>query len=184
MHGLLPWMKKFKLYNIISHGFWSLDLPTAIFLVPNGCSGPNTCFMDPLSARDILTRVQLLDSKPVHTPMVISQHLTGDGPAFLDPTLYRSLVGALQYLTITRPNIAHVVNSISQFLHAPTTDHFLAIKHILRYVKGTLHFGLTFRPSATSSALVAYSDVDWVGCPDTHRSTSGYFIYLGDNLVS
>ncbi|RVW62469.1 Retrovirus-related Pol polyprotein from transposon RE2 [Vitis vinifera] len=91
---------------------------------------------------------------------------------------------ALQYLTITRPDIAHAVNSVSQFLHAPTIDHFFAIKRILRYVKGTLHFGLTFRPSTIPSALVAYSDADWAGCLDTRRSTSGYSIYLGNNLVS
>ena len=103
-------------------------------------------------ARDILTRAQLLDSKPIHTPMVVSQHLTSDGQAFSDPTLYRSLVGALQYLTITHLNIAHVVNSISQFLHALTAAHFLAVKRILRYVNGTLHFGLTFRPSAAPHA--------------------------------
>jgi hypothetical protein len=135
-------------------------------------------------ARDILTRAQLLDSKPVHTPMVVSQHLSADGPLFSDPTLYRSLVGALQYLTITRPNIAHAVNSVNQFLHSPTDHHYLAVKRILRYVKGTLHFGLTFHPSIAPGALVAYSDVDWAGCPDTRCSTSGYSIYLGDNLVS
>ena len=116
--------------------------------------------------------------------MIVSQHLTSDGPAFSNPTLYRSLVGALQYLTITRPDIAHVVNSVSQFLHAPTEDHFLAVKGILRYVKGTLHFGLTFRPFGAPSALVAYSDADWAGCPNTPCSTFGYSIYLGDNLVS
>ena len=135
-------------------------------------------------ARDILTRAQLFNSKPVHTPMIVSQHLTSDGPAFSNPTLYRSLVGALQYLTVTCPDIAHVVNSVSQFLHAPTEDHFLAVKGILRYVKGTLHFGLTFRPFGAPSALVAYSDADWAGCPNTPCSTFGYSIYLGDNLVS
>ena len=116
--------------------------------------------------------------------MVVSQHLTVAGSPFSNPTLYRSLVGALQYLTITGPDIAHAVNSVSQFLHAPTIDHFLAVKRILLYVKGTLHFGLTFRPSTIPSALVAYSDADWAGCPDTRRSTSGYSIYLGNNLVS
>ena len=127
-------------------------------------------------ARDILTRAQLLDNKPVHTSMVVSQHPSSDGPAFSDHTLYRSLVGALHYLTITCPNIAHIVNSVSQFLHAPTTDHFLAVKRILCYVKGTLHFVLTFRPSAAPGALVAYSDVDQACCPDTRISTSSYSI--------
>ncbi|XP_058071025.1 uncharacterized mitochondrial protein AtMg00810-like [Magnolia sinica] len=111
-------------------------------------------------ARDILMRAQLLDSKPVHTPMVVFQNLSSYGPLFSDPTLYRSLVGALQYLTITHPDIAHVINSVSQFLHSPTENHFLAIKRILRYVKGTLHFGLTFHPSAAPGALVGYSDAD------------------------
>ncbi|XP_068645126.1 uncharacterized mitochondrial protein AtMg00810-like [Aristolochia californica] len=135
-------------------------------------------------ARDILTRAHLLDSKPVHTPLVVSQHLSSTGQSFSDHTLYHSLVGSLQYLTITRPDIAHAVNSVSRFLHSPTVDHFLAVKRILRYVKGTLHYGLTFRPSASPGSLVAYSDADWAGCPDTRRSTSGYSIYLGDNLVS
>ena len=87
-------------------------------------------------------------------------------------------------MTITRPDIAYAVNSVSQFLHSPTEDHFLAVKCILRYVKGTLHFSLTFHPFDAPGALVAYSDVDWAGCPDTRRSTSGYSIYLGNNLVS
>ena len=87
-------------------------------------------------------------------------------------------------MTITRPDITHVVNSVNQFLHSPAEDHFLAIKRILRYVKGTLHFGLTFHPSAALGALVAYFDADWAECPDTRRSTSGYSIYLSDNLVS
>ena len=83
-----------------------------------------------------------------------------------------------------RPDIAYAINSVSQFLHAPTADHFLGVKRILRYVKGTLHFGLTFRPSTVPSTLVAYSDADWAGCPDNRRSTSGYSIYLGNNLIS
>ena len=146
---------------------------------------PDGLFISQLKyVRDILTRAQLLDSKPVHTPMVVSQHLTANGSPFSDPTLYRSLVGALQYLPITCSDIAYAINSVSQFLHAPTADHFLAVKRIFRYVKGTLHFCLTFRPSTVPSTLVAYSDAVWAGCPDTHRSTSGYSIYLGNNIVS
>ena len=166
--------------------FATKDLgPLSYFLGLEATTTSEGLFISQLKyARDILTRAQLLDSKPVNTPMVVSQHLSADGPLFSDPTLYRSLVGALQYLTITRPDIAHAVNSVSQFLHSPTEDHFLAVKRILRYVKGTLHFGLTFHPSAAPGALVAYSDADWAGCPDTRRSTSGYSIYLDDNLVS
>ncbi|CAM8882756.1 unnamed protein product [Rhodiola kirilowii] len=144
----------------------------------------NGLFLSQLKyARDILTRAQLLDSKPVHTLMVVSQYLTVDGSPFSYPTLYRSLVGALQYLTITRPDIAHAVNSVSQFMHTPTIDHFLDVKRILRYVKGTINFGHTFRSNVPAD-LVAYSDADWASCPDTRRSTPGYSIYLGHNLVS
>ncbi|KAF5444723.1 hypothetical protein F2P56_033831, partial [Juglans regia] len=115
--------------------------------------------------------------------MVVAQRLSSDGSQFADVTLYRSLVGALQYLTITRPDLAYSVNSVSQYLHAPTDAHFQAVKRILRYVKGTLHFGLSFTASS-STTITAYSDADWAGCPNTRRSTSGYSIYLGDNLVS
>ncbi|XP_022883668.1 uncharacterized protein LOC111400486 [Olea europaea var. sylvestris] len=112
-------------------------------------------------ARDILTRAQLLDNKLVHIPMVVSQHLPAEGHLFSNPTLYRSLVSALQYLTSTRPDIAHTINSVSQFLYATTIDHFLSVKRILRYIKGTLHFGLTFHTSTTPGALIAYSDTNW-----------------------
>ncbi|XP_022874276.1 uncharacterized protein LOC111393111 [Olea europaea var. sylvestris] len=133
--------------------------------------------------RDILARAQLLDCKPMTTPMAFAQRLSSNGPPFVDVIFFCSLVGALQYLTITRPDFVYLVNSVSQYLHAPTNDHFQAVKHILQYVKGTLHFSLMFTASSFAK-IIAYSDADWAGCPDTQRSTSGYSIYLGDNLVS
>lgn len=146
-------------------------------------------------ARDILLRADLLDSKPVATPLPPGQQFFSKGVPIPYSTLYRSLVGALQYLTITRPGISYAVNQVSQFLHAPTIDHFQAVKRILRYVKGTITFGHTFRhggsPSllgysdaGTSSLLLGYSDADWARCLETRRSTYGYSIFLGDNLVS
>ena len=75
-------------------------------------------------ATDVLARAHLLDNKPVTTPMIVSQRLSSKGAPFADLTLYRSLVGALQYLTITRPDLTHSVNSVSQFLHASTDVHF------------------------------------------------------------
>ena len=134
-------------------------------------------------ARDILIRAELHDSKPIATPMIVSHHLTSDGPLFHSPTIYRSLVGSLQYLTITRPDITHAVNSVSQFMHAPRESHFQAVKRILRYVKGTLHFGLSISSSSHLN-ISAFSDADWAGCPETSRSTSGYAIFMGDNLIS
>ncbi|XP_052197182.1 uncharacterized mitochondrial protein AtMg00810-like [Diospyros lotus] len=134
-------------------------------------------------AHELLQRAQLLDSKPVSTSMVVAQHLSVAGPDFDDPSLYRSLVRALQYLAITRPNIAHAVTAIGQYMHKPHVSHFQALKRIFHYVKGTLQFGLVFTPF-TSREILAYSNADWAGGPDTRRSISGYAIYLGDNLLS
>jgi hypothetical protein len=68
-------------------------------------------------------------------------------------------------------------------MHDPREQHLVAIKRILRYVKGTLSHGLQLHSSLPAS-MVTYTDVDWTGCPDTRRSTSGFCVYLGDNLVS
>jgi histone deacetylase 1/2 len=100
-----------------------------------------------------------------------------------DSTRYRSIVGALQYLTLTRPDISFSVNKVCQFLHAPTTHHWTAVKRILRYLKDTSKLGL--RLSKSSSMIVsAFSDADWAGCPDDRRSTGGFAVFLGSNLIS
>ena len=158
--------------------------PLTYFLGLEASFIPDSLFFSQVNyATDVLARAQLLDSKPVTTLMIVSQRLSSEGVPFVDPTLYRSLVGALQYLTITRLDLAHSVKSISQFLHAPIDVHFQAVKRILRYVKSTLHYDLKFT-SSSSMGLVAYSDVDWAGFSDTGLSTSGYSICLGNNLVS
>ncbi|XP_071740211.1 secreted RxLR effector protein 161-like [Rutidosis leptorrhynchoides] len=105
------------------------------------------------------------------------------GTPFLEHTLYRSLVGALQYLTIMRPDISYVVNHVSHFLQAPASDHFQVVKRILRYVKGTIVYGLSFHHTPNPSIL-GYSDADLARCLETRRSTYGYSIFLGGNLFS
>ncbi|XP_021995840.1 uncharacterized mitochondrial protein AtMg00810-like [Helianthus annuus] len=134
-------------------------------------------------ANDIVIRAGLTHAKPVPTPLSTSDTFVSDGVPFDDPTLYRSLVGALQYLTITRPDLAYAVNQACQHLHALTEKHFQLVKRIVRYVKGTISHGLVFtRP--TSSTILGYSDADWARCIETRRSTYGYSIFLGGNLVS
>lgn len=134
-------------------------------------------------AKDILERANMLEAKPAPTPLSPTASFSSTGEPYSDPTHYRSIVGALQYLTITRPDISYAVNQVSQFLHAPTNQHFQEVKRILRYIKGTLTFGLTFsKPSNTS--LLGYSNADWARCVETRRSTYGYSIFLGGNLVS
>ncbi|XP_071687662.1 secreted RxLR effector protein 161-like [Rutidosis leptorrhynchoides] len=100
-----------------------------------------------------------------------------------DPTKYRSLAGALKYLTFTRPGISYAVQQVCLHMHDLREPHMHALRHIIRYLQGTLHYGLQLYKSP-SRRLVAYTDADWAGCPDTRRSTSGYCVYLGDNLVS
>jgi hypothetical protein len=95
---------------------------------------------------------------------------------------YRSIVGALQYLTLTRPDIAFSVNKVCQFLHAPTTVHWAAVKRILRYLKYCVKFGLRINRSR-SFLVSAYSDADGAGCPDDRRSTGGFAVFIGNNLV-
>jgi hypothetical protein len=88
-----------------------------------------------------------------------------DGTLLENPMEYRSLAGALQYLTLTRPDICYVVQQVCSFMHAPTIVHMNLVKKILRYVKGTISHGLHLNRSP-SSDLVIYSDADWAGWPD------------------
>jgi hypothetical protein len=137
-------------------------------------------------ATELLKRVDMLSSKTVATPLSPTENLSKSEGVALGPedsTRYRSVVGALQYLTLTRPNIAFSVNKVCQFLHSPTTVHWAAVKRILRYVKGTLTIGLTIRNSS-SLLLSTFADVDWAGFVDDRRSTGGFALFLGSNLIS
>lgn len=88
----------------------------------------------------------------------------------------------LQYVTLTRPDITYYVNQLCQHMHSPTSFHLIAAKRVLRYLKGSLEFGLHYCKG--SIALTAYCDSDWAGNPDDRRSTTGYGIFLGPNLIS
>jgi hypothetical protein len=133
---------------------------------------------------DLLHRTAMFDTKPAHILGAVGKNLSKfDGDPLTDVTQYRSVVGALQYLTMTRPDIAFAVNKACQFMQQPTSAHWLSVKQILRYLKGTLHDGLLLSPSSHLT-LEGFSDADWGGQPDDRRSTSGYLVYLGGNLVS
>jgi hypothetical protein len=132
---------------------------------------------------DLLSRAGMIDCQPSRTPADIGAKLSADGDPVPDPTLYRSLTGALQYATLTRPDISYSVQQACLYMHDPRVPHLSHVKRILRYLKGTLDHGLLLNSSSPTS-LTVYSDADWAGCPDTRRSTSGFCVYLGDNLVS
>ncbi|XP_019182546.1 PREDICTED: uncharacterized protein LOC109177599 [Ipomoea nil] len=132
---------------------------------------------------DLLNRAGMLDCKPLTTPAAVTVSVSSDAAPYANPTQYRRIVGALQYLTITRPDLSYSVNRLCQFMHAPTDDHWGLAKRVLRYIKGTLDYGLRISPS-TSTTIQAFSDSDWAGCPIERKSTSGYAVFLGTNLIS
>jgi histone deacetylase 1/2 len=137
-------------------------------------------------ATDLLQKVNMLNCKEISTPMSSTEKLSRtSGTLLIEDTafLYRSTVGALQYLCLTRPDISFAVNRVCQFLAAPTDVHWSAVKRILRYVKGTVNFGLQIQRSP-STELSVFTDADWAGCPDDRRSIGGYAVFYGPNLIS
>jgi len=104
--------------------------------------------------RDLLSKTNMLESNPVSTPMQSKLKLTKTGPDYMSDTFqFRSVVGALQYDTITRPEISYVVNKVCQFMAHPLESHWQAVKHILHYLKGTLDYGLCFQPASIHHPL-------------------------------
>ena len=133
---------------------------------------------------NLLNRHNMLDAKPVTTPLPTNPKLTLNcGDPLDDASPYRSLVGSLQYLAFTRPDISYVVNRLSQFIHKPTHDHWHAAKRVLRYLAGTITHGIYLHASSPM-ILHAYSDADWGGDTEDYVSTNGYLTYLGRNPIS
>ncbi|KAM6588273.1 hypothetical protein CsatA_010878 [Cannabis sativa] len=135
-------------------------------------------------AQDILHKANMEDSKPCTTPMCPGNKLyTTQDDLFHDPKLYRSIIGSLQYLTLTRPDLSFAINRLSQYMQNPTNMHWNACKRVLRYIKGTTNLGLVFQP-APSLTIDAYSDADWACNLDDRKSTTGFSVLLGNNLIS
>jgi len=135
-------------------------------------------------AARILESAGLTGCNPSHTPMEPRLKLSKFSTApSVDPTMYRSIVGSLRYLVNSRPDLAYSVGYISRFMENPTTEHLSAVKRVLRYVAGTLHFGCRYRRK-TRAQLVGYSDSDLAGDIDTRKSTTGVVFFLGGNVIT
>jgi histone deacetylase 1/2 len=119
-------------------------------------------------AHELLCRVVMQKCQPANTPMTVtglSSSLVG-APILPDcATRYHSVVGGLQYLTVTRPDLSYAVNRVCQFLHEHRDTHWATVKWILRYVQLTVSQGLSLRPSS-ATLLSAFSDADWAGDSD------------------
>ncbi|XP_014489926.1 uncharacterized protein LOC106752708 [Vigna radiata var. radiata] len=134
--------------------------------------------------RDLLQSTAMNDVKPITTPMSTSCDLSANSDASTcNVSEYRRIVGSLQYLSLTRPDVSFSVNKLSQYMAAPTESHMQFAKRVLRYLKGTIDHGLQLRHESNPH-LTAFCDADWAGDTVDRRSTTSYIIYYGSNAIS
>ena len=135
----------------------------------------------------VLRKFGMENCKPVSTPLEpgrkFQQLSEGDEP--FDVQTYQQAIGCLTYMsTATRPDIAAAVGVLSQYMSRPSKDHWIGVKRVLRYLKGTLMYGLKFSAYEEEPELFGYIDADWAGDVDTRRSTPGYVFQIGSSTVS
>ena len=124
------------------------------------------------------------DCNPVGTPMCTGLKLTKDDESKeVDRTLYRSMIEKLQYVVHTRSDIALAVGIVARFSTKPKENHMMAVKRILRYLKGTEDYGLWCKLGGNLD-LKVFTDADWARNIDDRKSTSGGALFLGKRLVS
>ncbi|XP_060201949.1 uncharacterized mitochondrial protein AtMg00810-like [Lycium barbarum] len=134
--------------------------------------------------RDLLQKYNYNIVNPVACPLDLSIKLKADmGDTLAFPEFYRSLVGKLNFLTHTRPDLSFAVQHLSQYLQKPTHTHMKAVIHLLRYLKGTSDIGVFFYNDLVFS-ISTYCNNDWAACPDTRRYVIGFCILLGGSLIS
>ena len=126
----------------------------------------------------------MMDSKSMSTPMTTNlKKLCSDDSDLVDPTMYRQLIGSLMYLVNTRLDICFVVNTLSQYMCETRQTHWVAAKHVLRYLCGTVGYGLRYTADSDMQ-LIGYTDSDWVGSVEDRKSTSGCCFSLGSAIIS
>ena len=135
-------------------------------------------------ATELFKDTGFLHFKGTSTPLPLHLKLTTEcGTLLSDPSYYRMIVGKLNYLTNTRPDLAYAAQTLSQFMQSPRTSHLQALEHVLKYIKGTVSQGLLIQGS-NQVVLQAYSDSDWAACSTTRRSITGYVMMLGKSAAS
>src|SRR4051812_22170082 len=136
-------------------------------------------------AAKIIERSGMTGCNPCHVPMEPRFKLSraSTSPA-TDATAYRSIVGGLRYLVHTRPDISYSVGYVSRFMENPTTEHLATVKHIIRYIAETQHYGCCYMRRDTRASLIDYIDSDMAGDVDTRESTTGVLFFLGRSLIS
>ena len=118
------------------------------------------------------------------TPFPINLKLhSEEGPLCTDAEHYRSIIGKLNFLTNTRPDLSYAVQILSQFMPAPRQPHLQALHHVLRYIHGTVGQGILLN-GHNELKLQAFSDADWASCPYSRKSITGYLVLLGGSPIS
>ena len=131
---------------------------------------------------DLLSETGKLGVKPCNFLLALGIHLTREGETFEDPERYRRLFGKLNYLLVTRPNISHSVSVVSQYMFAPMVDHWAVVKQILCYLKGAPGRGILYR-NHEHNRIECFFDANWAVSKEDMRSTLGYRVFVGGNLV-
>ena len=134
----------------------------------------------------VLERFKMNEAKPVGTPVDTSVKLTksSEDSEAINQSLYQSAVGSLLYLSIwTRPDITFAVSNVAKFCSKPSNEHWTAVKRIMRYLKGTMNYGLCYDKGKPGDC-VGFSDSDWAGDINDRRSTSGYVFQICGTAVS
>ena len=135
-------------------------------------------------AKNLVKRFGLDSKKHASTIMISSTKLnTNPAGVEVDPTLYRSIISSLLYLTASRADVSFSVGVCARFQVALKESHMTAVKRIIRYVYGTSDYGIWYSRDS-NDCLAGYLDADWAGCVDDRKSTSGRCFYLENNLVS
>ncbi|KAH9750213.1 retrovirus-related pol polyprotein from transposon RE1 [Citrus sinensis] len=175
-----------KVFALKDLGLVTYFLSVEVCYTDNGMHLSQTKYI-----KDLLSKASMQNYKETDTPFSTGYKLERSakgslGAEFENATLYRSIVGGLQYLILTRPDIAYSIHKLSQYLSAPTLQHWLACKKVLRYLQATVTYGLYIQKEGTleTIGLTGYSDADWACDIDDRKSIGAYCIFLGNNLVS
>ena len=168
-----------KKFDMIDLGYLHYFLGLQVLQTKEGISLSQSKY-----ACDLLRRFHMEDCKPAPSPFQsgVKLSLTCTSPE-VDATLYRQLVGSLLYLTDSRPDISFVVGLVARYMQHPHESHWKATKRILRYIRGTVQFGIHYSTGATL-LLVGFTDSDWAGDPDDRKSTAGYVFTLGSGPIT
>nr|GEV06132.1 retrovirus-related Pol polyprotein from transposon TNT 1-94 [Tanacetum cinerariifolium] len=133
---------------------------------------------------EILKKYDLNTCDIIGTPMDIKDKLDlNQIGTLVDATKYHSMIGAIMYLTSSRPNIVHATCVFARYQAYPTEKHLKEVKRIFHYLRGTINMGLWYTKDF-GFELTGFLDVDYAGCKDTFKSTSGGAKFLGEKLVS